>query len=130
MQSVDICFVCWCITHKPTSMNFSTLICMLFSCLTSWHKSWTVLLFHTEVQIKLNIGLCEINKTSYGINVIIICKNQKMEDNHRELELSARLSIIQKILQVQLYTNKFKNKILVHCYIMNNLMIIQSTHMY
>jgi hypothetical protein len=53
-----------------------------------------------------------------------------MEGSHRELELSARPSIIQKILQVQLYTNKFKNKILVHCYIMNNLMIIQSTHIY
>jgi hypothetical protein len=51
-----------------------------------------------------------------------------MKDNHKELELSAKPSIIQKICQFQLYTNKFKNKILVHYYIMNNLMTIHSTH--
>ena len=50
-----------------------------------------------------------------------------MEDSHKELELSAKPSIIQKIWQVQLYTDKFKNKILVHYYIMNNLMTIHST---
>jgi hypothetical protein len=50
-----------------------------------------------------------------------------MEDNHKELELSAKPSIIQKIWQVQLYTNKFKNKILVHYYVMNNLMTTTST---
>jgi len=49
-----------------------------------------------------------------------------MEDRHKELELSAKPSIIQKIWQVQLYTNKFKNKIIMHYYIMNNLMTIHS----
>jgi hypothetical protein len=53
-----------------------------------------------------------------------------MEDSHKELELSAKPFIIQKIRQVQLYSNKFKKKILVHYYIMNNLMTIHSTHIY
>jgi hypothetical protein len=99
------------------------MICKLFSFLTSWHESRTVLLFRTEVKIKLKY----INKTNCEINGIIIFKNQKMEDSHKELELSAKPFIIQKIWQVQLYTNKFKNKILVHYYIMNNLMTICST---
>jgi hypothetical protein len=78
---------------------------------------------HTEVQIKFKY----INKTNCGINGIVIFKNYKMEDSHRDMELSAKPSIIQKIWQVQLYTNKFNNKILVHYYIMNNLMTIHST---